>query len=90
MNLQGLSFMVTREQTVEMRKYLRQSEARYLEEKQKCEQQLEKTDSQIKAAIAAEDAELKRKFGGRECLRVIMLDKNGGEAVDKPRPAYCK
>ncbi|MCW5223503.1 hypothetical protein D5041_07810 [Verminephrobacter aporrectodeae subsp. tuberculatae] len=90
MTLQQLSAIVTHERTVDSMKYVRQGEARYHKEKQKCEQQLEATDSQIKAAIAAEDAELQRKFGGRDCLTVFEVDKQTGEMVDKPKPAHCK
>lgn len=88
--LQTLSYSVTQQQTVESKKYLRKEDADYQKTKQKCEQQVNATDSQIKAAVAAEDAELKEKFGGRECLAVYGVNKQTGEVVEEPKPAHCK
>lgn len=88
--LQTLSYSTTHQQTVESKKYLRKEEADYQKTKQKCEQQINATDSQIKAAVAAEDAELKEKFGGRECLTVYGVNKQTGEIVEEPKPAHCK
>jgi hypothetical protein len=90
MRLQTLSYAVQRERTVESMKYLRKDDAEYRNVKQQCEQQLAATDGQIKAAITAEDAELKKKFGGRECLKVFTLDKNTGQVIEVPRPPHCK
>lgn len=39
---------------------------------------------------AEEDAELKEKFGGRECLTVFDLDPETKEVVTKPKPKHCK
>ncbi len=52
LKLQMLSHGVTRERTVESMKYLRKDEAEYRKAKQRCEQQVKATDSQIKAAAA--------------------------------------
>lgn len=90
LKLQILSDAVKRERTVESMKYLRKDEAEYRKAKQQCEQQVKATDSQIKATIAAEDAELKRKFGGRDCLAVYDVDKQTGKVVEQPKPAHCK
>lgn len=90
MRLQTLSYAVQRERTVESMKYLRKDEAEYRKAKQQCEQQVKATDSQIKAAIAAEDAELKEKFGGRECLTVLDVDSQTGKIVEAPKPPHCK
>lgn len=90
MKLQTLSYAVQRERTVESMKYLRKDEAEYRKAKQQCEQQVKATDSQIKAAIAAEDAELKKKFGGRECLTVYGVDQQTGKVIEEPKPAHCK
>ncbi|WP_071117002.1 hypothetical protein [Chromobacterium sphagni] len=90
LQLQSLSYSATRERTVESTKYLRKDEAAYHKAKQKCEQQLRATDSQIKSAVAAEDAELKKKFGGRECLTVYDVDKQTGQIVEQAKPAHCK
>ena len=90
MRLQTISYAVQRERTVESMKYLRKDEAEYRKAKQQCEQQVKATDSQIKAAIAAEDAELKEKFGGRECLTVLDVDSKTGKIVEAPKPTHCK
>ena len=90
LKLQILSDSVKRERTVESMKYLRKDEAEYRKAKQQCEQQVKATDSQIKAAIAAEDAELKEKFGGRECLTVLDVDSQTGKIVEAPKPPHCK
>ncbi|RIQ63455.1 hypothetical protein [Bordetella avium] len=90
LRLQILSDAVKRERTVETMKYLRKDEAEYRKAKQQCEQQVKATDSQIKAAIAAEDAELKKKFGGRECLTVYGVDQQTGKVIEEPKPAHCK
>lgn len=89
MRLQTLSYAVQRERTVESMKYLRKDEAEYRKAKQQCEQQVKATDSQIKAAIAADDAELIRKFGGRECLTVFDADPTTGQIKEKPKPPHC-
>ncbi|MCW8209035.1 hypothetical protein D8B24_18895 [Verminephrobacter aporrectodeae subsp. tuberculatae] len=85
MALQRLAGVATLARTVDSMKYVRHGEAWYHEEKQKCEQQLEATDSQIKAAIAAGDAEWD--LGGFDCPTVFATD---GKMVDRPKPAYCK
>lgn len=90
LKLQILSAAVKRERTVESMKYLRKDEAEYRKAKQQCEQQVKATDSQIKAIIAAEDAELKKKFGGRECLTVYGVDQQTGKVIEEPKPAHCK
>lgn len=90
LKLQILSDAVKRERTVESMKYLRKDEAEYRKAKQQCEQQVKATDSQIKAAVAAEDAELKKKFGGRECLTVYGVDQQTGKVIEEPKPAHCK
>lgn len=90
MQLQSLSFSMERQQTVESKKYLRKEEADYQKTKQKCEQQVNATDSKIKAAVEAEDADLIEKFGGRECLTVYGMNKQTGEIVEEPKPAHCK
>lgn len=90
MRLQTLSYAVQRERTVESMKNLRKDEAEYRKAKQQCEKQLGTTDGQIKAAVAAEDAELKRKFGGRDCLTVYGVDKQTGQVVEQPKPQHCK
>ena len=90
MQLQTLSYAVQRQRTVESMKYLRKDEAEYRKAKQQCEQQVNATDSQIKATIATEDAELKKKFGGRECLTVYGVDQQTGKVIEEPKPAHCK
>lgn len=40
-------------------------------------------------ATAARDAELKEKFGGRECLTSFHVDPETKEVVAKPKPAHC-
>ncbi|MDR0996097.1 MAG: helix-turn-helix domain-containing protein [Zoogloeaceae bacterium] len=71
-------------------KYVRDNETQYQANRKKCEAQLARTDKQIQTDMDAEDAELKEKFGGRECLRVLSVDKATGKVVDLPRPAHCK
>ncbi|MCG9079451.1 hypothetical protein [Laribacter hongkongensis] len=90
LKLQLLSNAANRERTAENMKYLRQDEAEYRKSKQQCEQQLKMTDGQIKAAMAAEDAELTEKFGGRDCLTVYGVDKQTGKLIEQPKPAHCK
>ncbi|MFS4550048.1 hypothetical protein [Comamonas resistens] len=90
MQLHSLSFSAARQQTVETKKFLDKEESDYRKIKQKCEARLNTTDSQIKASIAAEEAELKEKFGGRECLTVYDLDSATGKVIEQPKPAHCK
>lgn len=91
LKLQMMSASVQRERTVESMKYLRKDEAEYLKAKQQCEQQVKATDSQIKAAVAAEDADLRKRLGGgRECLTVYGVDKQTGQVAAQPKPAHCK
>ncbi len=90
LKLQIFADAVQRERTVASMKYLRKDEAEYRKAKQQCEQQVKATDSQINATIAAEDAELKRKFGGRDCLVVYDVDKQTSKLVEQPKPAHCK
>lgn len=87
--LQTLSFSTFRSQTVELLKYQRQDEARYRKIKQQCEDALNKSDEEIKAAIAKEDAELVEKFGGRDCLTVFDVNKTTGQVVEKRKPEHC-
>lgn len=90
MRLQALSYTVQHERTIESMKYLRKDEVEYRKAKMQCEQQVKATDSQIAATIAAEDAELKRKFGGRDCLTVYDVDKQTGQVAEQPKPDHCK
>jgi hypothetical protein len=87
--LQNLAHSVGREQTVESLKYVRKDEAAFNEAKQQCVDELKVTDQAIAQAAANEEAELKRKFGGRECLTVMTVDKATGQIAPKPKPAHC-
>lgn len=88
--LNGLSYSAARQATVENLKTVRKHEASYIKEKQACIKAINTSDAQIKAAIAAEDAELKRKFGGRECLTVYDFDKATNQLITLPKPSHCK
>lgn len=79
-----------REQTVESQKYLRQDDESYQKTKKQCQVAINTSNAKIKATIAAEDAELKRKIGGRECMIVYDYDKAAGKVFEKPKPAHCK
>jgi len=87
--LHNLAYSVDRQQTVETMKYVRQDEKAFNEAKEQCEKALETSDQAILKAVAEEEAELKRKFGGNECLTVFRLDEKTGEVVPQPKPAHC-
>lgn len=56
------------------------------------DQCLKSADPIAVAKVDAEtDANLKRKFGGgKECLRVYLVDATTQETTEKPRPAHCQ
>ncbi|MFN3437813.1 MAG: hypothetical protein ACK41V_08985 [Acidovorax sp.] len=90
LRLVSLAHTANKTQTAETLKYFRQDEGKFQRVKQRCIEELAVTDAQITAKIAAEEADLQKRFGGgRECLTVFTTDKNG-QVVAKPKPAHCK
>jgi hypothetical protein len=62
----------------------------YKKDTKACHKQVAMNDAQFKAEEAAANAELKKKFGDRECLAVLNLDKATGKIIEMPKPNHCK
>ncbi|MBC3813083.1 hypothetical protein [Undibacterium aquatile] len=88
--LMSLSYTALQQQTVETLKNLRHDEASFQKSKLECQAAINNTENSANLAKQIEeDTELKKKFGGRDCLTVFDVNKTTGQVVEKRKPEHC-
>lgn len=88
--LHSLAKAAFRDPSVQRQKDIRRYEGEYNENKASCQKQIATTNAQIKAADAKKEAEMVKKYGGKDCLTVYGLDPETQEVKAQPKPSHCK